>query len=87
MVSHKVPCWPAKARQQSLVPAATQDRIQDLYAAQVTPAFIDKALNAMGVTVIARCWEKPKRGPRRELVLLAAANQCTSQRNYVPAPT
>ena len=39
MVSHKVSCWPVKALQQSLVPAATQDRIQDLYAAQVPPGF------------------------------------------------
>jgi len=75
MVSHKVSCWPVKALQQSLVPAATQDRIQDLYAAQVPLAFLDKALKGMGVTVNARCWEKPERGPRRELALLAVANQ------------
>ena len=87
MVSHKVSCWPLKAVQQGLAPAATQDRIQDLYAAQVPPAFLDKALNAMGVTANARCWETPERGPRRELALLAIANQRMSRCAYVPFPT
>jgi hypothetical protein len=75
MVSHKVSCCPVKALQQSLVPAATQDRTQDLYAAQVPSRFLDKALNAVGVTANARCWETPERGPRRELALLVVANQ------------
>ena len=42
MVSHKVSCWPVKTLQQSLVPAVTQDRIQDLYAAQVPLGFSRK---------------------------------------------
>jgi len=50
-------------------------------------AFLEKALNAMGGTANARCWEKPERGPRRELALLAVANQSMSQCNYVPFPT
>jgi len=87
MVSHKVSCWPVKALQQSLVPAATQDRIQDLYAAQVPPTFLSKALNVMGVTANARCWETPELGPRRELALPAVPNQRMSKCNYVPVPT
>jgi len=87
MVSHKVSCWPVKALQQSLVPAATQDMIQDLYAAQLPPTFLSKTLNAMGVTASARCWETPERGPRRALALLAVANQRMSKLNYVPVPT
>ena len=87
MVSHKVSCWPVKALQQSLVPAATQDRIQDLYAEQVPPVCLSKSLNAMGVTANARCWEKPEQGPSSELALLAVANQGMSKRNYAPVPT
>jgi hypothetical protein len=48
MLSHKVSCWPVKTLQQSLVSAATQDRIQDLYAAQVPLGFSRKGAECNG---------------------------------------